>query len=320
MKSRDDSTATIQPPTKLRILICLLSLLMISVELFTCTMHNHRQVTLAIEHGVAQALQIRSDTTYRKLLFAGNSLIFDDISQPVLQQCMGSGFQVYTAGVPGSTYFDWRYGLRALFERGSRPDVLVFSISPTQFLRPPAVTPPLVSQLWSTKEILAYHRDEQPGLTTFSELVFEHYSTFFSLRDTVRIYIRKFVPGYEGMLDGWAKAAPAPAIESGPAAEAAFVDKLSKLAAECPPHTQFVLMIPPTNQPADKAAEPILRSAAAKLGIPVIEPVRETEWPLSNFQRDGYHLSAAAAGEFSKLVAADIKQMLDSSVGHDSGQ
>ena len=79
-------------------------------------------------------------------------------------------------------------------------------------------------------------------------------------------------------------------------------------------------MIPPTNQSADKEVEPALRSAAAKLSIPVIEPVRETEWPLADFQQDGYHLSAAAAGEFSKLVAADLAQILDDSPDHASGQ
>jgi len=320
MRSTDNRTATVPPMRKLWVLLCLVFSLLVSVESLTRAMHNYRKVTLSIEHGVSQALLIRRDPAYRQLLFAGNSMIFEDISQPVLQQGMGSGFLVYAAGVPGSTYSDWRYGLHALFARGSQPDVLVFSISPSQFLRSPAVTPLPFSQLWSTKEILAYNREERLGLTTSSELVFEHYSTFFSLRDTVRIYVRKFIPGYEAMLDDWAKFAPATAIEIGAATEAAFVEKLSDIAVECPLHTRFVLMIPPTNQPADKAAEPALRSAAEKLGIPVIEPVSETDWPLADFQQDGYHLNAAAAGEFSKLVAADLKQILDGSVGHDSGQ
>jgi len=320
MKLMDDQIATSPLAIKLPVMVCLLCLLMISVEFLARAMHDRRRVTLGIEGGIQQALLIRRDSGYRQLLFAGNSLIFEDISQPVLQQSMGPGFHVYAAGIPGSTYCDWRYGLRALFARGSQPDVLVFSISPTQFLRPAAATPVPVSQLWTAKEILAYNREQRPGLTALSELAFEHYSTFFSLRDTARIYVRRFIPGYEGMLDSWSKSASNAAIDGGPGTETAFAQKLSKLAVECGPRTRFVLMIPPTNQSADKEVEPALRSAAAKLSIPVIEPVRETEWPLADFQQDGYHLSAAAAGEFSKLVAADLAQILDDSPDHASGQ
>jgi hypothetical protein len=209
--------------------------------------------------------------------------------------------------------------LRALFARGSQPDVLVFSISPSQFLRQPAVTPVPVSLLWSTQEILAYDREQHPSLTTFSELVLEHYSTYFALRDTVRIYARKFIPGYETMTNRWSTSSMG-SVEVGPATETMVFDRLSKLTTECAPHTQFVLMVPPTNQAGDEALEPALRTAAQKLGIVVIEPVGEMDWPRTSFREDGYHLNSAAATEFSKLVAADLKLMLVDSSNYNAGQ
>jgi hypothetical protein len=308
------------PVRRLRILLCLLLALLISVEYLTRVMHGHRNATLAIESGIQQALQIRRDPNYRQLLFAGNSLIFDDLSEADLQQGMGPGYIVHTAGVPGSTYYDWRYGLHALFARGSRPDVLVFSISPSQFLRRPATTPLPVSTLWSAREIVAYHREQNIDLSMLSELLLEHYSTYFSLRDTVRIYARKVIPGYESMIYGWTRSTLGPQLNAGPETETLFSDRLSKLAAECGSHTRLMLIVPPTNQLEDEKLEPELKVAAEGLGIDVIEPVVEREWPLAKFREDGYHLTELAAAEFSKLVAADLRRKLAEPEGRVSGQ
>ncbi len=109
-------------------------------------------------------------------------------------------------------------------------------------------------------------------------------------------------------------------MEAGPATETIFSDRLSNLAAECGSHTQLVLMVPPTNQAGDQALEPALRAAAQKLGIVVVEPVGEKDWPPTSFREDGYHLNSAAASQFSKLVAADLKLMLIDSSDHNSGQ
>ena len=135
MKAERSNGAPLSPATRLWILLCLLLTTMISIEYLARAMHDRRDATLTIEDGVRQALLIRHSLNSLQLLFAGNSLIFDDLSPPDLQQGMGTGFFIYTAGIPGSTYYDWQLGLHALFARGSQPDVLVFSISPSQFLR-----------------------------------------------------------------------------------------------------------------------------------------------------------------------------------------
>ena len=61
-------------------------------------------------------------------------------------------------------------------------------------------------------------------------------------------------------------------------------------------------------------------TAAQKLGIVVVEPVGEKDWPPTSFREDGYHLNSAAASQFSKLVAADLKLMLVDSSDRNSGQ
>jgi hypothetical protein len=298
---------------KLYILVALVFVVFLAVECLTRAIHDRRKITLQIEGGLRQAMGIRRRDDSRQLLFAGNSLVYEDLQQPALQREMGAGFVVYAAGVPGSTYYDWRYGLRALFARGSQPDVLVFSISPSQFLRPAAVTPVPVSVLWSAREIVAYEREQRLSLTTFSELLFEHYSNYFSLRNIVRIYVRKFIPGYEAMLDSWSRASDGPQAAIGPQSAAALDERLARLAAECGPRVRLMLVVPPTNQVADEQAEPYLRAAAERAGIPLIEPVAVRGWSLADFQQDGYHLTVAAASRFSRLVAADLKRRLGDS-------
>jgi hypothetical protein len=164
------------------------------VEGITIVLHSRRRVTGEVERGVADALAIRGDGGRRQLLFAGNSLIFEGVDRATLQETLGKAFLVHTAGVPGSTYDDWRYGLRSLFRRGAAPEFVVIAISPSQFLRPSAVTPLPVARLWRTREILAYYREQRPGLSALSELLLEHFSTFFYMRDTFRIYVARRFP------------------------------------------------------------------------------------------------------------------------------
>jgi len=314
------SDSRLSSNARLAILICLLLTTLISIEYLAHTMHERRLATRLVEAGVTNALLIRQSPDHRQLLFAGNSLIYDDLSQSDLQQSLGPSFLVHTAGVPGSTYYDWSYGLHALFARGSQPDVLVFSISPSQFLRQPAATPVPVALLWSLREILDYRREQRLNLTQLTELLLEHYSTFYSMRNTIRIYIRKFIPGYESMVDEWTGSTASSAQSAISSPDALYKEKLSKLSAECGTHTQLILMLSPTNQIEDEDFEPALKAAADNLGIPIIEPVAEREWPPAKFREDRYHLTPLAAAEFSKLVATDLRRKLTSSGNRVEGQ
>jgi hypothetical protein len=150
-----------------------------------------------------------------------------------------------------------------------------------------------------------YLRAERPTLTASSELLLEHYSSFFYMRDTIRIFIRKRIPGYVAMVEGWNRHAAVAPREDESRGKENFEDRLSRLQIACGPHARLVLLIAPTRQDIDEALEPSLRSAARKLLIPVIEPVGEKEWPITRF-RDGYHMNSSGAQEFSKLVARDL--------------
>jgi len=304
---------------KLALLLIWIFVLMIFVECFTRFLHNHRRITLTVEQSIRDAIAIRPATNKKQTLFVGNSLIFMDVTQPALQDAMGRDYLVHTTGVVGSTYYDWQYGFRALFKRGSRPDVIVFAISPSQYLRAPSVTPMIISQLWTNSEIFAYRSEQNLNLTNFSELLFERYSTFFALRDIVRIYARKVIPGFTNLVGVWARATPSKPTENQVPSTEIYVEKLRRLVQSVPPGTRFLLLIPPTNQPNDTAAEPYLRAAASELGIPVEEPVKEYQWPSAKFQPDAYHLNNSSAIEYSRLVGVDVAHLLDPQADNAAG-
>jgi len=296
---------------KLALLLICVFALMIFVECFTRVLHNRRKITLTVEQSIRDAVAIRPVAGKKQALFIGNSLIFMDVTQSDLQDAMGPDYLVHTTGVSGSTYYDWQYGFRALFRRGSRPDVIVFAISPSQYLRAPTVTPMIVSHLWANSEIFAYRRDQNLNLTTFTELLFERYSTFFALRDIVRIYARKVIPGFTDLVGVWGRPTPTRPTENQAPDTQIYLARLRLLTQSLPPGTRFVLLIPPTNQPNDKAGEPYLRAAANDLGISVEEPVNEYQWPSTKFQPDAYHFNYHAAIEYSHLVGADVARLVD---------
>ena len=294
-------------------LVICVTCLSVSIEVVTRPLHDRRQVTLAMEAGVQKALAIRANDR-RQILFVGNSLIYEGLSEAALQKEMGPTFAVHAAGVPGSTFEDWQYGLESLFARGSQPDVIVFGISPSQFLRPAGVTPLPVSQLWTLREVFSYWRRQRVDLSTLSNLVLEHFSAYFYMRNTMRIYARKQIPGYEAMVASWGNASPPPRAD--PAFTASiFTTKLALLQRACGKSARLVLVIVPTGQAADAANERPLKEAATKLGIRVIDPVHEQEWPMNKFQSDGYHLSSRAAIEFSGLAGAQLKRQFEPSTG-----
>jgi hypothetical protein len=289
-------------------LFCLLVCLLAAIECLTRQMHDRRNITLTIEAGVHDALAIRHKSTQTQLLLVGNSLIAEDLSRDVMQQTLDPRFLVHAAGVHGSTYHDWQYGLRALFDRGSQPDVVIVGMSPTQFLRPAAFTPLPVSQLWGLSEVLSYYREQHPGMSVLSELLLEHYSTFFYMRDTVRLFLRKAIPGYATMVLQWASHH---GYQRGGSSDELYRERLFALSSYCESHhARLIVILPPTNQVEDEEEEPALHSAAASLGVSVVEPIREREWEADKFQKDGYHLTAAAAGEFSALAAEDLSRLL----------
>jgi hypothetical protein len=310
---RPERAETVVPANRrLAILLSCLFLLVIFLECFTQVLHDRRRVTLTVEQSIRDAVAIRHLAGVKQVLFAGNSLIFMDVAQPALQKAMGGRYMVHTTGVSGSTYFDWQYGLRALFRRGSQPDVLVFAISPSQFIRDPTVTPMIVSQLWTNHEVFSYRKDQKINLSMSTELLLERYSTFFALRDIVRIYARKVIPGFMDLVGVWGRPTPMKPTENQSPSKTAYMEKLAMLVREVPAGTQFVLLIPPTNQPNDTAAEPFLREAAQELGIPVEEPVGEYQWPSSKFQPDRYHLNYYSAVEYSHIVGADVARLVES--------
>ena len=297
-----DRSASISGQQRLAVLIAFIVAAMISVEGASRVLHQHRAVTRQIESGIQDALHIRHQDNSTQVLFAGNSLIHEGIDKAALQQSVGKYWIVHISGIPGSTFYDWQYGLRSLFQRGSRPQIVVFAISPSQILRGPATTALPVARLWTSSAIIRYSHDYKINLTEVSNMVLEHFSTFFYFRDTVRIYIRKFIPGYVTLANDWLTTPPAafvPATEGDGAANA-FRAKLSALQSICAAHgAKLVFLVVPTHKADDNSLDPLLKSAAGQLDIPVIEPVGEREWPLDHYREDGYHLTPQAAIIFS---------------------
>lgn len=314
--------AEMMPRTKIQrsrgdLVFLLMSMLLVSasIEGGARLLRDRRPLTVRVEQSIRQAASIKPTPDHVQVLIVGNSLVYDGVDRNAFQQGAGSKYRVHASGIPGSTFSDWKYGIEALFDRGSKPDVLVLAMSPAQVLRSAKATDTVAAKLWLSRQVLSYSLTEGTGPDQFAELVLDHYSTFFYLRQTFRIFVRKLIPGYEGiantLLANPAISAAKPGTNE--VLIARYRDQLSATESMCRGHNaRFIFLIVPTRQVEDAKEEPALEVAAQSLGIQVISPVSEQEWPLSQYKPDGYHLSAQAASVFSTLAGTELKRKLES--------
>jgi hypothetical protein len=297
------------------VLLVSLIVLCVGIEATTRNIHNHRRPTLEIERGLNGAFSLRPLPGTTQVLLAGNSLIHEGVNAEAMQARLGSGYRVQAAGIPGSTYFDWKYGLKSLFSQGSHPDVVLFALSPVQILNPPVITSIPDARLLRPREALDYYLHEKSNLTDLSNLLLAQQSTFFYLRDIFRIYFRKLVPGFETLANECLTRGSSAVSRSRSdldASRAIYLQRLLALRAVCNQHgIKFVFLVVPTRQKNDAEAEPFLLNAMAQLGIPVVEPVNQFAWPLSSYKPDKYHLTPRAAVSFSQLVADDLLKVVN---------
>lgn len=109
-------------------LLCAIVALSLGIEATSRVLHDHRRPTIEIEHELNSAFAMHRTPGVTQILLAGNSLIHEGTNAETMQTALGAGYHVQGAGIPGSTYIDWKYGLESLFAEGSRPDLVVFAV------------------------------------------------------------------------------------------------------------------------------------------------------------------------------------------------
>ena len=243
------------------------------------------------------------------VLVVGNSLVLHGIDVPAVERAMGSGYTATKVAIIDSGYLDWLYGLASLFDRGSRPDVVVLAISPAQFVADHPPNGNATHWLWTVPNLLRYTLESRPGLTSASDHAVEHFSEFFAIRSRLRQNAKRvIVPGYEGMSRQlFTSLASAPDTIRD---EAIAEERLRVLDSACAARrARFVYLLIPTNTPEDRSLERTLERAGEQAGVSVLVPVSNGSVD-ATWLSDGYHLNSRGAATFSTRAGVALSAEL----------
>jgi hypothetical protein len=140
-------------------------------------------------------------------------------------------------------------------------------------------------------------------------LYITHYSAFWGARESIRSWKQKMLPGYaialrqqsEGMRQK----------DSDFQVDPRRLQDLESLCAVRNIH--LVLVIPPTDQPADSKAVPQVLAAATATGVTALLPVESSSLDHSYYS-DGLHLNAKGARLFTSALAEALRESIQSTL------
>lgn len=284
-------------------------LLSIALEAASLWMFGHVGANTTVRAQTKDAIQLASTAgTPHTVLIVGNSLVLHGIDEQALDSSLGPGYEAKKETIVGSGYQDWLYGVPSLLDRGSHPSVIVLGFSPAQLVmdRPPIAR--TTRMVWTARNLERYTMNAHVGLTAATNLILQHFSAFFALRDQLRQDSRKLlVPGYAAMSHDFFDGAP---LKPNPTADITIAaSRLAALDSACAARgVHFVFLLMPTRAIDDAAIEPMMVEAGKRAGVPVLVPISNRELPAAD-QLDGYHLNAAGAVVFSERTAAALRSL-----------
>lgn len=247
------------------------------------------------------ARDLKRESDVSPVLLAGNSLLLEGVDIPTLESQLPGGIRPVRYIVEQTEYYDWFYGLKRLFAEGSRPAMVVLCIGPNHFVGNLMLLDSGPYYLYSLGDLPAIARLQHLSLTDASSMYFAHWSLFFAAKNGLRNFVMgKIDPPYATFLHelGMQPAPPMTAHQ----VTAIATPRLAEIDELCRRNgARFAYLIPP----GFVANEDALRGAAAAVHVPLLAPVRQSEWPLSKF-RDGFHLTPQSSIEFAKLLAPEL--------------
>src|SRR5260370_7345025 len=200
------------------------------------------------------------------VLLVGNSLLLAGVDVDRLHQLTATSLRIYPIFLEATTYYDWLYGLRRLFREGARPQVVVVGLPVSSFLANGVRQDYAPLMLFDDREVLDASSDLGLDRTAESNLLLEHWSTFWDTRSILRAQILcHLIPRFQ---DLFMLAKGKPAIPQGIEFDRMAISRLHRLRELCEEHgAKLILLIPPT-----PPSEPPARTLPAASRTPGLDP------------------------------------------------
>jgi hypothetical protein len=244
-----------------------------------------------------------SQSNLPTMLLAGNSLLEHAVDLGQFQRSLSAVYRIQRFAVPATTYEDWHYILNDIFRRGSRPQFVVLLMSPMHLALKYPIPDLAVVNLYRGCDLGQVASEQLMSLNDRVMLYITHYSPFWGSRESIRYWKQKAFPGYAIALRQQSQG-----LKQNHSDIQVDPRRLQDLASLCAQYnSQLVLVVPPTDQPADAMAAPQVLAAAAARGIPALLPLQSSSID-SSYYDDGLHLNAKGAQLFTSALADALRE------------
>ena len=243
----------------------------------------------------------------RTVLVAGNSLLEAAVDFPAFAGRLQPRWVAKRVVVSDTNYFDWYYGLRRLFESGSRPGTVVLVLTSRQLVSNGIRGGYFASYLMNGADIPRVQQDLGLHPTEASALFFEWASKFYGVRAEIRKWILELaMPDFESLAHLLTRMPPVALSDHtvkdiGEKRLSALRDLVASRGGK------LILVVPPLAQPGDNSVA--LQEAGLKADVPVLIPLASGSLPLEDY-RDGYHLNPDGARRFTARFGPLVRDAL----------
>src|SRR5260370_32183026 len=283
-------------------LIILLELL----STFLLKQYSGTYLRVLKQYGEAVASR-HADSGEPSVLIVGNSLLLAGVDVDRLQHLTSTSLRIYPIFLEATTYYDWLYGLRRLFRQGARPQVVVVGLPVSSFLANGVRQEYAPLMLFDAREVLDASSDLGLDRTATSNLLLEHWSTFWDTRSILRAQVlRHMIPHFENL---FVLAKGKPGIPQGIEFDRIAFSRLQRLRGLCEGHgAKLILLIPPTPAPDSFARQMV--TASRKVVVETLVPVDPSVLSTKYYQSDETHLNSEGAEIFTSALATYLRKKI----------
>jgi hypothetical protein len=256
------------------------------------------------QYGEAVASRHADPGEPASVLIVGNSLLLAGVDVDRLQHLTSSKLRIYPIFLEATTYYDWLYGLRRLFREGARPQIVVVGLPVSSFLEKGVRQEYVPLMLFDVREVLDASSDLGLDRTATSNLLLEHWSTFWDTRSILRAQIlRHLIPHFQ---DLFILAKGKPGIPQGVEFDRIANSRLQRLRELCEEHgAKLILLIPPT--PSSDSAVRRMATASRKVRVETLVPLNSSALTTRYYQADELHLNSEGAALFTSALATSLR-------------
>jgi len=293
-----------------KVLVVLCAIFLVGLEIFSVYLVKHHSFTYArVSRQYSEAIKVHPSRPGEpaSVLLVGNSLLLYGVDVDRLHELTSSRMRIYPIFLEATGYYDWLYGLRRLFRRGARPQVVVVGLPVDLFLGTGVRQDYSPLMLFDARDVLGVASDLRLDNTATSNLLLEHSSTFWDRRSALRAEVlRRIVPHFED-LSSLMKTVPT--IPQGPEFEAVAISRLRTLRELCEANgAKLIILVPPT--PSSESAVRQMAITSEEAGVQTFVPIDPDALSSKFYQPDALHLNSEGAALFTSALATDLARHL----------